>query len=50
MVEECRNSNYYKVVKFIRNNYPEYQESWSDSISDDQYESKKWLCDVLDNL
>ena len=50
MVEEFRNSNYYKVFKFIKNNYPEYQESWCDSISDDQYESKKWLCDVLDNL
>ena len=50
MVKEFRDSNYYKVFKFIRNNFPEYEDSWCDSISFDQYESKKWLCDVLDNL
>lgn len=50
MVKEFRDSNYYKVFKFVRNNFPEYEDSWCDSISFDQYESKKWLCDVLDNL
>ena len=50
MVKEFRNSYYYKVFKFIRNNFPEYEESWCDSISDDQYQSKEWLCNVLDDL
>ena len=40
MVKEFRDSNYYKVFKFIRNNFPEYEDSWCDSISFDQYESK----------
>ena len=50
MVKEFRNSYYYKVFKFIINNFPEYEESWCDSISDDQYQSKEWLCNVLDDL
>ena len=41
MVEIFRNSPYYKVQRFIKNNYSEYEKSFDDSISDDQYESKR---------
>ena len=50
MVEIFRNSPYYKVQRFIKNNYSEYEKSFDDSISDDQYESKKWMCDILNDL
>ena len=50
MVEKFRDTHYYKVLKFIRNNFPEYEDSFFDSICDDQYESKKWLCGVLKDL
>ena len=50
MVESFRNSPYYKVQRFIKNNYSEYEKSFDDSISDDQYESKKWMCDILNDL
>lgn len=50
MVEIFRNSPYYKVQRFIKNNYSEYEKSFDDSISDDQYESKRWMCDILNDL
>ena len=50
MVENFRNSPYYTVQKFIKNNHSEYEKSFDDSISDDQYESKKWMCDILNDL
>ena len=50
MVEIFRNSPYYKVQRFIKNNYSEYEKSFDDSISDDQYESKRWLCNILNDL
>ena len=50
MVENFRNSPYYTIQKFIKNNHSEYEKSFDDSISDDQYESKKWMCDILNDL
>jgi len=50
MVENFRNSPYYTVQKFIKNYHSEYEKSFDDSISDDQYESKKWMCDILNDL
>ena len=40
MVESFRNSPYYTVQKFIKNNYPDYEKSFDDSLSTIQYESK----------
>ena len=51
--DEIRNTNtmefspYYKVKRFLEESYPEYASSLLDSITDGQYESKKWMCQVL---
>ena len=50
MVESFRNSPYYIIQKFIKNNHAEYEKSFDDSLSHNQYESKKWLCDILNDL
>ena len=50
MVESFRDSPYYTVQKFIKNNHPDYEKSFDDSLSTNQYESKRWLCNVVDDL
>ena len=50
MVESFRNSPYYIIQKFIKNNHSDYIKSFDDSLSHNQYESKKWMCDVLSDL
>ena len=51
--EEVINSNtieyspYYKVKRFLERSYPEYATSLLDSITDGQYESKRWLSQIL---
>ena len=40
-------SPYMKVKRFLDESYPEYASSLLDSISDGQYESKKWMSEVL---
>ncbi len=52
--KDCENtikqSVYYRVQNFINNKMENYNHSFLDSISDGQYESKKWLCDSLNEL
>ena len=51
--EEIKNQNsiefspYYKVKRFLEETYPEYASSLLDSITDGQYESKRWMCQIL---
>ena len=40
-------SSYMKVKRYLDEQYPEYSSSLLDSVSDGQYESKKWMCEVL---
>ena len=40
-------SPYMKVKRFLDEQYPEYASSLLDSISDGQYESKKWMSEIL---
>ena len=43
-------SPYMKVKRFLDESYPEYASSLLDSLSDGQYESKRWMCEILDFL
>ena len=45
--EKIKQSPYYQVQKYIEDTLPEYSSSHTDSVSNSQYESKKWLCDIL---
>ena len=36
-----------KVKRFLDESYPEYASDLLDSITDGQYESKKWMCQIL---
>jgi hypothetical protein len=47
---EIKESNYYKIRNWILNNVPDYIDSYDDSISSGQYESKKWLLDELKSV
>ena len=38
---------YYWVRQWVHNNLPKYISSFDDSVSQGQYESKRWLCDEL---
>ena len=40
-------SPYMKVKRFLDESYPEYASDLLDSITDGQYESKKWMCQIL---
>ena len=40
-------SPYMKVKRFLDESFPEYSSSLLDSISDGQYESKKWMSEIL---
>jgi len=50
---EIKNTNtmewspYMKVKRFLDESYPEYASSLLDSLSDGQYESKRWMSEVL---
>jgi len=43
-------SPYMKVKRFLDESYPEYASSLLDSISDGQYESKRWMCEILKSM
>ncbi len=45
--EKIKETSYYWVQKWIQNNMPKYNESFLDSVSQGQYDSKKWLKDEL---
>ena len=51
--DEIKNSNtiefspYLKVKRFLEESYPEYATSLLDSITDGQYESKRWMSQIL---
>ena len=40
-------SPYMKVKRFLDESYPEYASNLLDSITDGQYESKRWMCQIL---
>jgi len=44
---EIKETHYYKIKNWIQNNSPSYNDSYTDSISNGQYQSKKWLIDSL---
>ena len=50
--DEIKNSNtiefspYLKVKRFLEESYPEYATSLLDSITDGQYESKRWMSQI----
>ena len=41
--EKIKETSYYWVQKWVQNNMPEYNESFLDSVSQGQYDSKNWL-------
>ena len=45
--EKIKETSYYWVQKWIQNNMPKYNDSFLDSVSQGQYDSKKWLKDEL---
>ena len=44
---DMRETPYYWVYQWVNNNLISYQNSFGDSLSFGQYESKKWLIDKL---
>lgn len=44
---EIKQLNYYKIGNWIKNNAPKYEESYNDSISNGQYQSKILLIEEL---
>ena len=47
--EKIKETSYYSVQKWVQNNMPEYNESFLDSVSQGQYDSKNWLKQELSN-
>ena len=45
-----RETPYYWVRQWVYNNLPNYISSFDDSVSQGQYDSKKWLCDELKKI
>ena len=45
-----KETNYYWIYRWIENNLPSYIPSFEDSVSQGQYDSKKWLCDELKKI
>ena len=45
--QKIKETNYYWIGNWIKNNLPEYITSFEDSLSQGQYDSKRWLCDEL---
>ena len=47
---ETRETGYYWVEQWVKNNLPDYHESFLDSVSQGQYESKLWLHNELKKI